>query len=170
MEIISDRILLLPLSLEYKEPIFREFTPEITVFMSPTPPEKIEDTEKFILSTLEKMENGEEMVFAILEKETKEFLGCAGFHNMSTQAPEMGIWIKKSAHGNGYGKEALEAVKKWADEKVDYLYISYPVAKDNSASRKIAESMGGKLVREFIGKKQDGMTFAEVDYRIYKTN
>lgn len=168
MELVSERLILQPISMKYKEDVFREFTPEITVFMSPTPAKKIEETEAFITSSIEKMQKGEEIIFAVLKKENHEFLGCAGLHHIDTYIPELGIWIKKSAHANGYGKEAMHAIKDWIEKNLEYEHIYYPVAKENYASRRIPESMGGKVVREFIGTKQDGTTFMEVEYRIYK--
>jgi ribosomal-protein-alanine N-acetyltransferase len=164
----SERLTLQPISMNDKEDIFREFTSEITVFMAPNPAKKIEETENFIHLSHEKMERGEEIIFAILKKENNEFLGCAGLHHMDTHVPEFGIWIKKSAHGNGFGLEAVHAIKKWVDENLEYEHIYYPVAKENFASRKIPESMGGKVVREFVGTKHDGTLLDEVEYRIYK--
>lgn len=154
--------------MKYKEDIFREFTAEITVFMAPSPAKKIEETEAFINSSLEKIEKGEEIVFAVLSKDTQEFFGCAGLHHIDTYIPELGIWIKKSVHGNGYGLEAMQMLKQWIEENLEYEYIYYPVAKDNIPSRKIPESMGGKLIREFVGIKYDGTSLDEVEYRIYK--
>ena len=37
----------------------------------------------------------------------------------------MGVWLKKSVHGHGFGKEAMTAIKKWADDNLDYDYILY---------------------------------------------
>lgn len=168
MELVSERIKLQPISMKYKEDIFREFTSEITVFMAPSASKKIEETEAFITSSLEKIENSEEIVFAVLKKENNEFLGCAGLHHMDTQVPEFGIWIKKSAHGNGYGLEAVQTIKTWVDQNLEYEHIYYPVAKQNYASRRIPESLGGKLIRGFVGIKHDGTPLDEVEYRIYK--
>ena len=81
--------------------------------------------------------------------------------------PELGIWIKKSAHGNGYGKEAMVALKKWADKNLKYDYILYPVAQDNLASRKIPEFLGGKIEHEYDEETQNGVTLHFIEYRIY---
>lgn len=164
----SERLTLQRISMKYKKDHFHEFTSEVTMFLAQNPSKSMEESEKFIDKSIEKMKNGEEIIFVVLNKLNDEFLGLAGLHHLDTQVPEFSIWIKKSAHGNGFGKEAVQKMKKWVDENLEYEYIYYPVAKENSASRKIPESMGGKVVREFVGTKHDGTLIDEVEYRIYK--
>lgn len=163
----TERLILRPVSLEYKEFIFPVFTGNVTKFMFPLTPQKIEETEEFILDSLEKMKNNKELTVSIFKKDSDEFLGGGGIHNIDTKTPELGIWIKESAHGNKYGREAIVGLKKWADDNLEYDYILYPVAKKNIASRKIAEFLGGKVEKEFMGKKQNGEEIEEVEYRIY---
>ncbi|MBI2436838.1 MAG: GNAT family N-acetyltransferase [Candidatus Magasanikbacteria bacterium] len=169
-KIETERLLLIPVSLEYKEDMFREFTSEITQFMFPKPAQKVEDAEIFIDGALEKMIAGKDLVCMVLKKNDREYLGNAGLHHIDTTKPELGIWIKKSAHGNKYGREAMEALKKWADEHLDYEYISYPVDKKNIASRKIPESMGGVVGREYKLTGMGGQELDEVEYWIYKNS
>lgn len=163
----TERLLLKPVSLEHASLIFSAFTDEITTFMFPDTPKKISDTEKFIMDSREAMKQGTDLIVSIYDKKTCELLGGGGIHHLNTETPELGIWIKKGAHGNKIGREAVAGLKRWADENIDYEYLIYPVAKANIASRKIPESMGGKIVREFIGKKQNGEAMEEVEYRIY---
>lgn len=164
----TERLVLKPVSLEYKEFIFSELTDEVTEFMYPQTPKEMVDVEKFINKAREDMENGTNFNVSIFKKETNEFLGGGGIHRLDTKTPEFGIWIKKSAHGNKYGQEAVAGLKQWADENLDYEYLLYPVAKENIASRKIPESLGGKLIREYMGKREGREDMEEVEYRIYK--
>lgn len=166
----SDRLILVPISLDHGDVIFQEFTAEITTYMYPTPPKTPRDTEEFIESSQKKIEAGSDLVMAILNKKTQEFLGCVGLHKLDrdTKDPELGIWVKKIAHGNAYGREAVTAVKKWADENTNYEYIHYPVSKLNIPSRKIVESLGGKVVRELTKENQRGTILDEVEYLIYR--
>lgn len=155
------------ISLEYVPEIFKEFTSEITTFMYPKPPEKIEETIAFIEESMQKNIQGSDFVIVIIHKDTGEFLGCGGLHEINTPAPELGIWIKKSAHGHGYGKEAIFALKNWADQNLIYEYLLYPVAKENYASRKIPESMGAVVVKESDFTNMQGVMMRSVEYRIY---
>jgi RimJ/RimL family protein N-acetyltransferase len=166
-KIETERLLLKLISLDYKEDIFKEFSPEITVYMSPRPAESIQETINFINTSTKEILEGKNLQVVILNKETNEFLGCGGLHNLDTKTPELGIWIKKSAHGHGYGVEAMNAVKNWADKNIDYEYIIYPVVDKNISSRKIPESMGGKIEREYEETTGLGQKVNMLEYRIY---
>lgn len=162
----TTRLLLVPVSSGIREEIFRSFTEEITQYMRPQPSGDIKDTDAFIRTSRENMRKGSELVLAITNKDTGEFLGCAGIHQIDTRTPELGIWLKKEAHGNGYGKEVMRAMKDWTDENIDYTYLRYPVVKVNIPSRKLAESIGGKVAKEYVAKNQSGEDMDEVEYWI----
>ncbi len=156
--------------MEWRDDIFREFTEEITTYMFPKAPEKIEETEKFISESMEKMARGEEIVCVILKREGKEYLGNIGLHKINTHTPEFGIWLKKSAHGHHYGHEAVAALKEWADTHLQYDHIVYPADRDNIPSRKIPESLGGTLHAEYDKKNLSGHTLHIVEYWIPRSS
>lgn len=97
-----------------------------------------------------------------------EFLGICEVGAIDTDTPELGIWIKKSAQGNGFGREAIHVLKVWIDKNLEYEYLAYPVEQRNIPSRKIAESLGGKVFREFQQTHLSGNLLDQVEYRIYK--
>ena len=163
----TSRLKLIPTSLKYASDIFKEFTPEITIYMYPRSARKQEETENFIRLSNLNMKSGKVFQAVILNKTTGEFLGHGGIASLDTNTPELGIWIKKSAHGNKYGKEAVIGLKKWLDENVKYKYIIYPVDRKNLASRKIAESLGGIIEDEYKKESLSGNILDEVEYRIY---
>ena len=104
----------------------------------------------------------------MLNKQTLEFLGLVGIHSLDTKFPEYGIWLKKSAHGNGFGKEAVHALNDWMEKNWDYEYIIYPVDVRNTCSRKIPISLGGKEFRQYEAKNMSGNILQMVEYHIYK--
>ena len=165
--IVTTRLSLKPISMDYKQQIYEEFTPEITTYTYPAPAKKIEDTEKFIEGSMKENEEGSNFQIVVIDKKTEEFLGCAGLHNIDTETPELGIWLKKSAHGHGYGKEAITALKEWAEENLDYEYILYPVAEQNIPSRTIPGSLGGKVEDEYDETNMSGVELHMLEYRIY---
>lgn len=163
----AQRISLRPISMEYAEDIFREFTRRITRYMGPKPPERIDEIQDFIRSALTGLRSGEELQLVILKRNTGEFLGCCGLHGKGKREhPELGVWVKESAHGNGYGKEAVVALKRWADANLHYDYLTYPVDRRNIPSRRIPEALGGVIFEERQLTKQDGTVLDEVVYRI----
>jgi ribosomal-protein-alanine N-acetyltransferase len=167
VEITTSRLLLLPITMEYKDEIFAEFTEEIATYMYPRPAQIITETEAFIQNSIQQLEDGTNLQVVILAKDSKEFLGCTGLHNL-TQEPQLGIWLKKSAHGNKYGLEAIAALKKWADQNLDYEYIIYPVDRNNIPSRKIPEALGGKIRQYYEKINLSGNVLQTLEYIIYK--
>jgi [ribosomal protein S5]-alanine N-acetyltransferase len=166
VEIVTDRLTLRPVTAEFTELIFAEFTPEITKYMLPSSPRHISETEQFIADTLEKRSRGSDLVLAILAKETDEFLGCCGLHGRENpRDPELGIWLKKSAHGRALGREAVAAVRDWAERHLIVDAFIYPVDRNNTASRKVAEALGGTIIRSEPVKTMSG---GELDAVIYK--
>lgn len=167
VKIESNRISMIPITVKYAEQIYKEFTPEITKYMKPRSPKNIEETYKYLKTTQVRMEKGEDLLLAVLKKDDKEFLGQCGIHDLNSPTPSLGIWIKKSAQGNGYGREAISLAKKWCDENIKYKYLKYPVDKRNVGSRKIAEALNGEIKREFKMKNESGFILDEVEYWIY---
>lgn len=168
VEIQTERLKIIPISTNYAEEIYREFNPEVTRYMYPKPAESLSDTLYFLNIAQQLLLQGEDLSIVILKKGSKEFLGGGGINHVNTPTPQLGIWIKMSAHGNKYGREAVNGLKEWADENLKYDYLTYPVDKSNIASRKIAESLGGVIKKEYTKINKSGNTLDEVEYWIYK--
>ncbi len=163
----TQNLCLMGITLDYKDNIFREFTTEITTHMTPKAAEIIEETIEFIETSIKENRDGSNFQMVILDKKSKDFLGCGGLHHIDRKTPELGIWIKKSAHGHGYGKEAMIALKEWADKNMDYEYILYPVVEENYPSRRIPEFLDGKVAREYDKINMSGKNLHLLEYRIY---
>ncbi len=155
------------ITFKYKDDIFKELTPEIAIYMYPRPAREIKETEKFISTSIKENEEGCNFQIVILHRKSKDFLGCGGIHHLDRKTPELGIWIKKSAHGHGYGKEAIIALKKWADHNLNYDYLFYPVDIHNQASRRIPEFFGAQVAREYDEINMSGKQLHFLEYRIY---
>ncbi|MBD2357165.1 GNAT family N-acetyltransferase [Tolypothrix sp. FACHB-123] len=170
MQIESKRLILVPISPAYREIIFQEFTPEITEYTYAVSSADIAQTDQFINQSMKELEKGTNLVLVILLKETKEFIGCIGLHDINTNTPELGIWTKKYAHGNYYGREAISILKAWAEQNLNYEYLRYPVDKRNIPSQKIPESLGGIIAAEYDKINLGGKLLHTVEYRLYKSN
>lgn len=149
----TERLLLVPITMHYIEEIFKEFTSEITTYMSPKPAKDISETKKFIQDSIETMNAWNNYQTVILDKITREFLGCAWLHVDNAKAPELGIRIKKSAHGKKFGREAVTGLSDRAKKNLGFEYLFYPVDKDNISSRKIAESLWGIVQKDANGNE-----------------
>lgn len=164
----SERLLLVPVDLKYKKNIFREFTPEITKYMKTKSPVIIGETIAFIKRALEKNKNGLGFTAIITLKETGEYLGGCGIHEIKTISPTIGIWIKRSAHGKSYGKETVFALVKWARENLHFEYIEYSAVNLNTKSRRIPESLGATIFEECNFENGYSEKFKLVKYKILK--
>ena len=165
----TERLCLVPISLEYQQDIFQSFTDRVAQYTWPQPTGNIADTAMFISGSLDSMGRGEELQFVVVSKNGGDFIGCAGLHHLSTR-PEPGLWLRESAWNNGFGFEIVSALKQWADEHIEYEYLYYPVHKENVPSRRIPEKLGGILEEEeFISQNARGEDHVMVAYRIYRT-
>ena len=108
------------------------------------------------------MNAGSEFHFVI--RASSEFVGLAGLHSLNESLPELGIWLKEPAQGHGYGHEAIEALIDWASRTLGLSAFRWPVAVDNTRSRKLAEKLGGVPISTF-----DRPKYAGVLYRIPAT-
>lgn len=163
----SARLRLTPTAKTDAEDIFRAFTAEVTRYMFPRPAERLEDTLRFIEESRKATEAGANLQLTVSSKATGEFLGCCGLHgHESVRTPELGVWIKRQAHGHGYGKEAMFALVGWAVETLEVSGFVYPVDRRNAASRKIPEALGGEVVNTTMTTGQAGNRLELVTYRI----
>lgn len=172
LQIETERLVLKPVNMDFAEDIFREFTPEITKFMDCKSDDKIEETYEFLERAMREGLAKTDLHLNVFNKENQEFLGMIGLHDLNTSTPEIGIWFKKSAHGNKFGQEVAKNLKIWADEHLNYQNLIYPVDQRNVGSRKVAESLGGILQNKPIENKinKSGYQLEIVEYHIPNPN
>ncbi len=168
MELKTKRLILKPITLNSIEDVFRYFTDEITYYMYPKPPKDMGETIAFVEKSIKNFENKEEIVFVASHIETQEFLGLMGIHEIHTRTPEVGLWLKKDAHGHHYGLEGIKAIIDYAKGHLDYDYIIYNCDIRNFASRNIAETLSGIPVKTYHETNLSGKELHYVQYFIYK--
>ncbi len=146
MKLETNRLVLLPASEEYLHDIFHHFTEEVTVLMTPSPAKNIQETKAVIEMFVKQREAETDFVFMITKKESGAFIGAVGLHEIKEPIPHLGIWTKKSAHGNHYGREAIGGMIDFA-KSLGFHKVHYSVDYRNEASKKIPLFYGGKLVQ-----------------------
>jgi RimJ/RimL family protein N-acetyltransferase len=90
-------------------------------------------------------------------------------HHIDTRTPELGIWVKKAAHGHGYGREAITGLTGWAMQNLDFDYLVYPVDRRNLPSRRIPEALGGVIEAEYTMTNASGNLLEILEYRIHRS-
>jgi RimJ/RimL family protein N-acetyltransferase len=161
IHIHSDRLSLRPFSATDADDTFPCITLSLTRFMSWDPPRTREDFDRVWQSWQPAMEKGSDYVFAIRQREDSNFLGIAGLHDITSECAELGIWIREDRHHQGFGREAVTLVARWASRILRIPSFIYPVAEANTASRRIAESLRGVIVETRLTPK-----YSSVIYRI----
>lgn len=168
MELTTERLILRPVTIDDANDMFVHFNAEVTKYMYPKPADNIFETKAYINSCLDKYRKKQEIVFIGRLKETEEFIGCFGLHQMDTKTPELGVWTKMSSHGNHYGLEGMKAVADYAKKHLDYEYLVYPVDRRNLASRNIPETLGGIIRDTYLEKGLAGNELNIIEYHIFK--
>ncbi|WP_205744441.1 GNAT family N-acetyltransferase [Dyella sp. M7H15-1] len=161
----SKRLSMRPFCADDADAAFSCITPSLTRFMSWDPPASREDFDRVWQSWLPSMQDGIEFVFAIRQRRDGYFLGLAGLHNVRSASPELGIWIRENRHHEGFGREAVTLVLKWVSRNFHANKFIYPVAEENTSSRRIAESLGGVVV-----EKRETPKYPTVVYQIPAQN
>jgi len=163
----SERLLQIPIELQYSKCLFEHFTQAITKYMYPRPPSDLEEMERIVSYSIQDLANGTDLQLVILDKSSKEFLGCSGLHHLRARIPELGIWLKEEAQHKGYGSEAIGAIVSWARRNIRFSALKYPVDRRNIASKKIPERLGGVPVKEYKKMNLGGELLDEIEYWIY---
>jgi len=81
--------------------------------------------------------------FALEEKETRQFIGRAGFTN-PTGWPgfELGWTISPTHQRRGFAFEAAQRLLRFAFDELDKSHVISLIHKDNAPSRRVAEKLG----------------------------
>ena len=162
----SQRLLLKSFTRDDAPEAFLEATPTIAHFMSWEPAPSLEAFELIWQRWIPKMRAGTDLNLAVRHKPSFEFLGVAGLHNTDAIEPEVGIWIEESQHGHGYGREAVAMIVAFVAEDLGKQAVVYPVVEQNGPSRRLAESLGGKIIGTRLLRKAAGIEHPEIVYRI----
>lgn len=77
----------------------------------------------------------------------EEFIGSVSFHHYNWDVPclEIGYWVRKKYAGQGYMKEAVNALTRYAINQLGMKRIEIRCDAMNTRSRKIAEALGYQL-------------------------
>ena len=83
----------------------------------------------------------------------------ASLEDADSVSPELGLWIKESAHRQGFGREVVAALVEWGQSTLGKESFIYPVAVENTASRRIAENLHGQIIGNRTNPKYDSVVY-----------
>ena len=153
----SARLRLSPFQMADAQDVFACITPAIAKFMPWEPPSWSE-----YVARCEKRVQAPEpnnFSFVIRRLDNRECLGIAGLEDADSVSPEIGLWLKESAHGQGFGREVVAALVVWGHATLGKGSFIYPVAVQNTASRRIAEKLHGEIIGNRTNPKYDSVVY-----------
>ena len=153
----SPRLQLSQFQMTDAKEVFACITPSITRFMRWEPPSWTE----YIARCEQRLQAPEPNTFSfvIRRRDSKQCLGMTAVEACDTESPELGLWMKESAHGQGFGREVVAAVAEWAHRTLGKRSFIYPVAVQNIASRRIAEGFHGEIIENRTSPKYDSVVY-----------
>lgn len=137
--------------------VFRCITPAIAKFMPWEPPSWSE----YVTRCENRLKSPEpnKFSFVIRRLDNRECLGMASFEDADSVSPELGLWLKESAHGQGFGREVVASLVEWGHASLGKESFTYPVAVQNIASRRIAEKLHGEIIGNRTNPKYNSVVY-----------
>ena len=159
----SPRLQLSPFQMRDAQEVFACITPAIAKFMPWEPPSWSE----YVARCEKRVQAHEPNKFSFVARrfDNEECLGMASLEDADWVWPELGLWLKETAHRQGFGREVVAALVDWGHASLGKGSFVYPVAVQNIASRRIAENLGGEIIGTRTNPKYDS-----VIYRIPSTS
>ncbi len=114
---------------------------EVTRFLTITPRSDISDAVKFLERCSEAWDAGTSFPLAMVDKSTGGFIGIIE-PRVSIHGIELGYALRRSAWGNGYMTEAIQAVVGWGFENDDVYRVWAYVDVANVGSGRALEKVG----------------------------
>jgi hypothetical protein len=156
LKIESERIIIVPFNTKYLNEYVNEFTEDIVKYQYPESFQDMESAKNTMDYFLDMMEQGKMLELTILTKQ-EEFLGSVEAFHIDMCTPEVGLWLKASAHGKGYGYEALYRLIEYLNGVGHYISYVYEVDERNVNSMKLVTKfkyleVGFEKVKKESGK------------------
>ena len=107
----------------------------------------VEETETNTREAHAKFITRESLRYLIFLKDTDEFVGSTGFHNIDWSVPkfEIGYWIDTRMSGNGYMAEAVGKLTELALNELNGKRVEIRCESKNDKSRAVPERLGYEL-------------------------
>lgn len=141
----SKRLTMRPFRRPDADEAFPCMTPSLTRFLEWEPPASRRAFAALWRKWLISNAQGQDWIFTIRNADDGRFLGLTGLYAADTPTPELGLWIREDAQGNGYGIEATTSLHAWASKRLQPQHFICTVASENRASRTIVTRLGGRL-------------------------
>lgn len=109
--------------------------------------QSLEDTEVNVREAHLQFLRRENMRLHLFNRETGDFIGCSGLHQIDWDVPkfEIGYWIDQRNSGKGYITEAVEGITQFAFSELKANRVEIRCDSKNIKSRAVPERLGFAL-------------------------
>lgn len=153
----TDRLILREILVSDAEAFFAmDSNPNVHRYLWNKPTQEIEETIETIAFVRKQYADNGIGRFAVISKETNEFMGWAGLKfntemvNNKTNFYDIGYRLDEKFCGKGYASEASFVWLKYAFETLKIKTIDAAAHSDNSASNRILEKIGMKMTEQYL--------------------
>lgn len=124
--------------MKYLKDYFEEMNGEITKYQWPDPFESEEDARALLQDFLDEMEKNETLVYSVLNDDDT-FAGSVELHGLSSDCPEVGVWITQANQRKGYAYKALKELLDIARNDFGKSVFFYEADIRNTGSTKLLQ-------------------------------
>lgn len=153
----TDRLILRELKSSDAEAFFAmDHNPKVHQYLWNKPVQKIEETIEVITFVRQQYVDNGIGRFAIILKQTNEFIGWAGLKynteevNHKINFYDIGYRLDEKFWGKGYASEASFAWLKYAFETMNIKTIEAAAHAENLASNRILQKMGMQITEQYL--------------------
>ena len=106
--------------------------------------ESVEDAREFTVRARAWWMLRQDLIMGVFERESGGFLGGTGLHRFdwSLRSFEIGYWLRRSAEGRGYMREAVAVLTRLAFDTLSANRVEIRMDPRNVRSRNVAERLG----------------------------
>jgi len=140
----TERLILRALAPDDRSAVFENYSdPDVAEWFFDQPLMQIEQADRVIERFLKKTAEGSCLAWAVLLKESGEFVGTCSYENLDAALHgEIGFDLAKKYWGRGYMTEALDAVIAYGFTVLGLIRIRADTYSRNSRARRVLEKLG----------------------------
>lgn len=168
----TNRIKLLPISLEHSKELFNVYSDDLTTQYVPRKRHsKLIETEELVLRFLDLVQEQRGLVYTIINKEEQSIIGNAGIYGLDLKNKKafLGAVIHSNYWSKGFVTETLKQLLEICFRELNLVRVEGSCAEDNIASEKIMKKIGmtfeGTLRSNMIinGKRTNSKVYSILD-------
>lgn len=155
VELADERVRLVPLDVAYAQTAFDLLheSDEILRWLVWDGPESLAEIEQFYSKWIKTSDNGDDYHFAILDRETGEFIGCIGSRFAGHPGTaDIGYWLAHSRWGQGYMGAAVRLISHLCFRYLESQVLTAHVFVGNHGSQRVLEKNGYSLIHTATAK------------------